>query len=347
MAIHLQNSGFATGAFSANGNISKIFGFHHGFDHFRLMGQFDAPATAVQAEALAWLADQDTAQGVFLYAHTIDPHAPYFPTKRLHSSTGSTPTVELVGTVPFMRRLAKSSDEPDPALVQELVDMYDEEIRVNDQELERLIEDLKGRGLFDRSLIMVVSDHGEEFQDHGSWTHGRTLHQEVLHVPLLIKFPHNWAAGQRVTETVQQIDLLPTVLDYLSLPRPAELPGKSLLCSIQQTGSQGSRPCETDQPRPSFSSVHYHHNHWVGVTLGDWKLILKGTRRLDREAKLFRRDLDPDEQRNLADRYPVRVGYLATLIRAEMNHRPLAANSKPVELDAETRHRLEALGYLN
>lgn len=347
LSHYLAEDGYPTAGFSANGNVSEVFGFHHGFDHFSLMGRFDAPATEVQAEALRWLGDRQGTDSAFLYAHTIDPHAPYVSTQRFYSDTAAGATGDRVGTVPFMRELARSRTEAEPALVQELIDLYDEEIAFNDRQLAALIETLKSQGLYDNALILVASDHGEEFYDHGNWTHGRTLHHEVLQVPLMIKFPGSWGAGSRITDTVQQVDILPTILEYLALPRSRELPGSSLLCSVQQTLSKQDLDCETRQPRPVFSSVHYFNNHWMGVTQGDWKLILRGANRLDREAQLFNRRVDPEERVNLADLNPLRVGYLASLIREEMRNRPIDGASRSVELDEETRQRLEALGYLN
>jgi hypothetical protein len=93
--------------------------------------------------------------------------------------------------------------------------------------------------------------------------------------------------------------------------------------------------------------VHYHNNHWLGVVLDDWKLILRGTERLSRQAKLFHRRRDPEERENTAPLYPVRVGYLTSLIRFELSSQPVEGASRPAELDQETRQRLEALGYLN
>ena len=347
LAAHLQDAGFRTGAFSANGYVSETFGFDHGFDHFALMAGFDAPSGQVQAEALRWLAGQDDASGVFLYIHTIDPHAPYDPADPFRASFADDGIEPDVGTIGFMRALAHEKQPPKPTTIENLIDLYDAEIAANDQQLAEMIEALKSQNLYDSSLIIVVSDHGEEFFDHGSWTHGRTLHREVLNVPLVIKFPNSWGAGGRVRDTVQQIDLLPTLLDYLELSQPDELPGQSLLCAIQQSIADAYLSCGTSEPRPVFASVHYHHNHQVGVVLGDWKLLIRGISGLNRQARLFNRRQDPDELDNLADQYPVRVGYLTTLIRREMQRRPQEVGSEQVELDEETAERLEALGYLN
>jgi arylsulfatase A-like enzyme len=301
------------------------------------MGNFDAPAAQVQASALDWLTDAPSDSRNFLYIHTIDPHTPY----ALSNDD------ERVGSVGFMRQLAESRETPTPVLIAELIDLYDDEIVASDHHFSELLDTLQTRGLYDRSLIVVMSDHGEEFFEHGSWTHGRTLHRESLHVPLLIKFPDRFAAGTRVTETVQQIDLLPTLLDYLEIPPPTGLRGRSLLCSVLRALGGATEKCSTGSPGPIFAGIHYYSSHWQSVVLGDWKLILRGTDRLDREAQLFNRRLDPGERLDVAADHPIRVGYLTALLRREMRGPALAGASRTVELDTETRERLEALGYLN
>ena len=346
LAEYLRQAGFATAGFSANGNISATFGFQHGFDHFELMGRFDAPAVEVRQAAMEWLRLQEPPAASFLYLHTIDPHAPYAPTERFFSDSvrGSD---DPVGTVPFMRRLSRLNQEPQAELVEGLIDLYDREIATGDADLNALIDELDGLGLYDEALIVVLSDHGEEFYDHRNWTHGRTLYQEVVSIPLLIKFPSHWAAGTRVGETAQQIDILPTILDWIDPTVTPALAGTSLLCAVERAAAAATpAACLSQETRSVYASVHYHHNHWVAVTRGDWKLILKSSDRLDRQEQLFHRPTDPTEQRNLAAEHPVLVGYLASLIRAEMSRPPQSGAAQPVELDEETRRRLEALGYL-
>ena len=346
LAVLLQRGGFRTAAFSANGFVSEVFGFHHGFEHFFLTPEYDVPASRLHPEALKWLQDQ-TDQNVFLFIQTIDPHAPYAPPEPFRSQYVPESVASEVGTVSHLTELARAQRQPTLAEVEDLRNLYAGEIAAQDREFSALLEELQIRGLYDASLIIVVSDHGEEFYEHGNWTHGRTLHREVLQVPMVIKFPRGWGAGTQIRHPVQQVDVLPTILETIGVEPPAGLPGHSLLCAIREAAMGVPSNCEVSRSRPIFSSLHYHQNHWLGVIHEDWKLILPGTERLAGDAKLYDLRIDRAELNNLARDYPVRVGHLSTLIRREQRERAVPIAPAQAELDSETAARLEALGYLD
>ena len=138
-----------------------------------------------------------------------------------------------------------------------------------------------------------------------------------------------------------------TLLETLGSPVPPELPGHSLLCAIETADSSTSVDCRSSRVRPLFASVHHHSHHWVGVTLDRWKLVLRGPNRIDRRAQLYDLERDPLELDDVAERHPVRVGYLATLIRSELGQRPDGRESEKIDLDDATAERLRALGYLD
>jgi arylsulfatase A-like enzyme len=216
----LQAKGLATGAAIANAVIySAGTGFEKGFDVYQgLHGAGDRPSDVVPAgpvvdAALQWLDDR-AGRPAFLYVHTMDPHVPYSPPP------------------PFDRRYAPTPDPPEhkaadprfdyrePADRERLTAQYDGEIAYGDQELGRFLRELRGRGLYDDALIVFVADHGEELLDHGQWLHGRTVYDEVVKVPLVVKFPGGRHAGTRVKQQVETLDILPTVLSELGLPVP-------------------------------------------------------------------------------------------------------------------------------
>ncbi len=346
LAERLQQGGYRTAAFSANGFVSEVFGFDNGFEHFYLTPEYDATASQVHDKALRWLADEPE-QSTFLFVQTIDPHAPYSPAEPFRSQYVSETVAPDAGSVAYMNELAKTRRQPELIEIEDLKSLYSAEVASQDHQFATLIEELQTRDLYDPALIVVLSDHGEEFYEHGSWTHGRTLHREVLQVPLIIKFPHGWAAGSRISQPVQQIDLLPTLLEALGLEGAADLPGHSLLCAVEEATSGIPVDCDVNRSRPIFSTLHYHQNHWLGVIHEDWKLILPGTERLVGNARLFDLRVDRAETDNVAALYPVRVGYLSSLIRSELRRRAAFVEPKEVELDAETAERLEALGYLD
>jgi arylsulfatase A-like enzyme len=215
--LHAQ--GFSTGAAIANSVIYLTeSNFDRGFDYFAgLHGDEGRPSKLVDAApvvdtALRWL---DTRRGLpnFLYVHTMDPHVPYAPPAPFDQMFEPHPTPDHPATDP-------RTDYKEPLDRDRMIAQYDGDIAYGDQQFGRFVRELKSRGLYDRSLIVFLGDHGEEFQDHGLWLHGRSLFDELIHIPLIVKFPGQVGAGQRVAQQVQGVDVVPTVLAAMDLPVP-------------------------------------------------------------------------------------------------------------------------------
>ena len=229
LAERLQLHGFSTGAAIANVVIyGKDTHFEQGFDFYQgLHDPRDRPSKTVRAApvvdaALHWL-DQRRGQPQFLFVHTMDPHVPYTPPPPFNQMFEPHPAPGHPGSDP-------RDGTNDPLERQRLIAQYDGEVAYGDRELGRFLDGLKARGLYDQALIVFVSDHGEEFFDHAQWLHGRSVFDEVVHVPLVVKFPGGRHRGQRVAQQVQTLDILPTILAALgfSVPRAPEIEGRAL-----------------------------------------------------------------------------------------------------------------------
>jgi arylsulfatase A-like enzyme len=154
----------------------------------------------------------------------------------------------------------------------------------------------------------VTSDHGEELFEHGGFSHGYSLHQETLHVPLLIKVP-DVTEPLRVKERVSSMDVLPTVLDYLGLPVPEGLDGRSLIPLLR-----AERPEEEPGSRTHYFNVRWDKRCVASAILKwPWKLIHveSNYEGLTEEYLLYRLDRDPKETLNLSDSEPARVQRMA------------------------------------
>ena len=215
----LQARGYATGAAVANSVIYlPAANFQQGFDYFEgLHGEEGRPSKIVEAapvvdRALAWI---DARRGLptFLYVHTMDPHVPYTPPAPFDMQFEPHPTPEHPGQDP-------RTDYKEPADRERLVAQYDGEIAYGDRELGRFLRGLKSRGLYDDALLVFLGDHGEEFLDHGQWLHGRSVFDELVRVPLVLKLPGRRGAGRHIDQQVQVLDVLPTVLESQGLPVP-------------------------------------------------------------------------------------------------------------------------------
>ena len=231
----LQQAGYETRAVVTNPFVSKAFGFERGFDHFELLSL--ATSGRVNQTVLPWLHSRKSQRPFFLYVHTLDPHLPY----------GDKFSESDAYRLQTLCQQGEYWGRTDPKLkgdLQAAIRAYDQEIVANDASFGRLLEALKQRGHYDNTLIVVVSDHGEEFLDHGRVGHNNSLYQELLHVPLIIKFPGSRGAGTRVGNCWQQIDIAPTILASAGLKAPKAMVGKAYW-----PGTEG------DPQRPAYISI--------------------------------------------------------------------------------------------
>jgi arylsulfatase A-like enzyme len=168
----------------------------------------------------------------FLSLNYMDAHDPYAPPPPYRDLfPGRIASFDRSRAAELRRELAKHRRPRDAdAILNHIVSQYDAGIAFMDSELKRLFEGMKQVGLYDNTLIIVTSDHGEAFGEHDDFGHPASVHQELVHVPLLIKYPRSVPseAGQQIEATVSGIDLLPTVLDTVGIPLPANLQGRSL-----------------------------------------------------------------------------------------------------------------------
>ncbi len=230
LAEMLDARGFATAASVSNNVVSAPrTGFEQGFHAL-----FDRkPIAKNTVDAALSLLETLRGRPTFLYVHAMDPHMPYTAPEPWFSRYDPKPTPGVDGKL--LRH--------DPDRVANLaayVARYDGEIAYGDSEFGRFVDALRERGLYDRALIVFLSDHGEEFLDHGDWGHGLTLFEELVRIPLLVKFPKNRHAGRRVAQLVQEVDVLPSVLSELGIAAPGGIVGRALQGPL--TGTSTERP---------------------------------------------------------------------------------------------------------
>jgi arylsulfatase A-like enzyme/predicted Zn-dependent protease len=302
LASLLAGDGYATGAAVTSYVLRDETGISAGFQFFddslevvqdQPLGAQQRSGDAALASALGWL-DGVATRPFLLWLHLFEPHTPYDPPEPFRSAA------------------------PTP---------YDGEIAKADSLVGGLLAELDRRGLYDRSLIVLVSDHGEGLGDHGEMEHGILLYREVLHVPLVVKLPGGGRAGEVATDPAGLVDVLPTVLGALGRPLPAGLAGRDLLATAEPDRRIYS---ETLYPR-----IHLGWSELRSLADGRYHLI-DGP---DPELYDFR--ADPGERINLRD------GERRTFaeMRGELERIPLDLTEAGPASDEE-RQKLQALGYL-
>jgi len=261
----LRDRGYSTAAVVSASLLRKQTGINQGFDFFddEMPANPEEPSAEIgqrdgtESEQIAehWLDTAGTSRA-FLFLHLNEPHKPYAPPERF------------------------SQYSP-----------YDGEIAYADEIVGRLIHYLKTHQLYDRSTIVLLSDHGEGLGDHGEQEHGLFVYDEAIHVPLIIKQESNVGAGRRVGDLVQHVDMVPTILDLVKAPVPGSLRGQSLKPLLEGTGHL--------RERPIYSEALYgrYHFGWSGLTS-----IIDGHRQYIKGADEELYDLTKDrfERENLA-----------------------------------------------
>ena len=236
LAEKLREAGYNTAAFVSHYYLSKDYGFDRGFKKFVM--NIDAPAETMTDLAINWL-KKNRKSSFFLFLHYFDPHTPYNPPlnyARKHYPAG----VRVVqGTTKDVISVIQKwpSDEAKETL-RGLEALYLGEIDFVDSSFSELYKYLQNWNLDTDTILIVVSDHGEEFMDHGLMEHGFTLHEEQLRVPFIIHCPKRFPSHQTIDPKVSLIDVMPTLLDMLHIPIPKSVQGRSLLPLINGSEAQ-------------------------------------------------------------------------------------------------------------
>ncbi len=338
LAGRLDTRGFATGAAIAN---SVIYGaeaaFDRGFDVFAgLHGDDDTRSKLVGADvvvdqALAFIRSR-RGMPTFLYVHTMDPHVPYAPPAPFDRMFEPHPTEAHPARDP-------RTDFREPLDRERMIAQYDGDIAFGDREFGRFLRELRALGLYDDALVVFLADHGEEFLDHGGWLHGRSLFDELIRIPLVVKFPGRRGAGTRVARQVQGIDVVPTVLEAMGVPLASELAGRPLQRAFEAGEAE----------RPALAEISHRGYVAHGVRTGDEKFVRRFSP--DDDELLFDLRRDPGEKRNIAAAHPDRVRLRKAQVEAGMAPNPFryvlqARGPGRFTLRLETRGWLEGIDVI-
>ncbi len=355
----LTAGGYYTAGFPNNVNVSPAFNFGQGFAEYHYLApelffradesaakltlynglrlvrerflarrvdvhNYYQPAEVVTDTAIAWLDSPAAKSGpFFLFLHYMDPHDPYF----VHPFDGE-----------GYARVANPN--PPPGVAEKYLELYDGEIGYLDQHLGRLFADLKRRGLYDKTLIVLTGDHGEEFHEHGGWWHGTTLYDEQIHVPLLLKPPAGGATGRVVDELTTSLDIAPTILRTASLAVPPVMQGHPLPLDGAPAPARESVFSEEDLEGNVLQSVRTSVSKLITANPGN-------PRGLQPE-ELYDVKTDPGEQHSLVAKEPVLLEEMrAALGRSYLEARAHAGAGAQTDVDSVTKDRLRALGYVD
>jgi arylsulfatase A-like enzyme/Flp pilus assembly protein TadD len=304
----LHDRGWPTAGFVSAYVLRAATGMGQGFDTYDSelppssgelsIGQLQRDGDRTLAAAEKWMAGLDASRPFFLFLHLYEPHKPYVAPQRFASYAP-----------------------------------YDGEIAHADEIVGRLFDRLRASGLYDRSTIVLLSDHGEGLGDHGEQEHGLFLYRETTRVPLIVKLPGQRAA-RRVAAPVQHIDLVPTVLDLVGAAKRPELRGRSLAPLLRGTGTL---PDTGIYAEALYSRYHFGWSELYALTDSRYRLI-----RAPRD-QLFDLERDPSESASIAAERPQVRQAMRAALEALIANASIAA---PAAISDEDKQRLTALGYV-
>jgi arylsulfatase A-like enzyme len=274
---------------------------------------------------------------LFLYVHPLDPHAPYD------------------ARPPFSRLPGVQREMQDPQLA-ELLSMYSRDVRAADHFLGRILQDLDSAGALERTVVAFLSDHGEEFGEHGGRGHGRNLYDETLRVPLVVCDPGGVGDARVVRRRASTLDVLPTVVELLKIAPPPGTEGRSLV-PLLESASAGEEYSE----EPVFAHLIAQRVRFrranlsdsvvgdIAVLRGPWQCVVHeyGERRAKRPAELFDLRSDPGQTKDVSLDHPEIAAELAREAGDwfEVRRRDVRPE-QAAPVDPELEEQLRALGYV-
>jgi len=335
LAETLKDNGYGCFGYVGNPNVSPRFGFSQGFDRYELL----TPGVAPEVNRLA-----DEAMGAqggpfFMYLHYMEPHSSY-RAPELYREMFVTPGYSgpITGEHKQLDDIVAGRFRPGRADVNQLEALYDQEIRYFDDMFGELLGSIERHGLADNTIVVFMSDHGEEFLDHGSALHGYTLYQEQLRVPMFIYDPRREGAT-RVDALTRHVDFLSTILDVLGISAATPQQGVSLVPWMEgRETSAASGPVYAQVSLRAVKTVDV-----VSFEKGGWKIIVN--KLPEQTYELYRVNEDPGEQRNLRHDDPAITQLVGDQLMKFEKSLP-RADVQTVDLTDEEVKRLKSLGYI-
>ena len=325
-----QKNGYRTYANTEGAFVDSQYGFDRGFENYDTRRK---TFNETIEQAKAWILNKPEEELYFMFLHTFDIHCPYDPPEKYSSMFQQRPSEDHIDTREKCGNPEYNQMDLTPGQVKYLSDKYDAGIRFADDCLKSFITFLEERNAFKDTILVILSDHGEEFKEHGQIGHERTLYIESLIVPFIIVAPT--LNPKVVLERVSLETVMPTILEMTGISCPP-VQGTSLL---QQMGQSQTEPVE----KPAFSELDRH------VRL---RSVIKGTNHLlvnmdNNKKELYDISKDSREQVNIIDSKPELVSELKTLLRGYLKDVKSRHQPEYINLSPEQKRVLRSLGYIN
>ena len=371
----LANNGYTTGGFTTSPLLSTTYGYQRGFRHFvelvpqeketslrkikggqkllrtplthyvsNLLGQQTRPARVymnaaeVNHSVCQWL---DTVQGPFFaWLHYMDVHWPYHTDDKLDHPKD---IAQLWRDLSHLHEVNWQDASISPIQREYYIELYEQAIRYTDAQIGKLLDHLANSPHAENTVVIVVSDHGEEFLERNHWGHVETnLYDEIVKVPLIISLPDQ-ANGKVIQRQVRTLDIMPTVLDLCACPLPNGVEGVSLTPLWSGAEDQYNGTVAISERWRNIGDI----SHIIAVRTNTFKYIWDINQ--PDQPQLYNLEADPDETRNVYRQFPKKVQEFQAYVDEHLSQAEQTTPDEAVqepELDDEVLDRLRDLGYV-
>lgn len=300
----------------------------------------DKGAALTNQLAQKWLATADNQKPFFLFINYMECHEKYnppHPYDRKFMPDHYSPW-RVLQVSPDKKQILKGSEKRKGEDLEIMTALYDGELCYLDSKIGELLDYLKSQNLLDDTVVIITSDHGDSLGEHNELGHRMVLYEQLLHVPLIIRFPHMFTPGTRVSHLVQLTDLYPTLLEIAGVKAPSDANGFLSLCRVQELAKREFVVAENTAPK-SLKSLEMK-----AVRTERYKLIWKS----DGKNELYDLLHDPLEQKNLIHENPRAAAHLQQYLEKwQRDHQAFQLETREAVFDDELSERLRALGYIN
>jgi len=357
LAEILKAHGYTTAAFVSAFSLDAQFNLTQGFDHYDctydeglrwdMVRQAERRAEATTDAVLAWLGDRARAP-FLLWVHYFDPHFPYDPPGRYVDLYDPDYRGTADGSMGYLEEVWEKRVFPSAEDRRHVIALYDGEVSYLDEHVGRLLDALDETRLAERSVVVVVADHGESLGEHEyDFDHGMYVYDASIRVPLLVRDP-SVAGGRVVDEQVQTLDLAPTILDLVGLPIPERMEGRSLAPLMRGRTPDAEPVVFSEASKPwnvEGESETVFRNEWKAkcARTDGWKFIYTP---FAERWELYDLARDPGETLNLYGSEPARAEQMRRMLQAWATRPRSRLPTLDFTTDPETLERLRSLGYI-
>jgi arylsulfatase A-like enzyme len=340
LAEALLQNGFLTGAWVHNPHLRSFMGFSQGFVEYH---DQEGGIEDINKKFIKWFNGIGKRHKFFVYIHYLDMHDPYRPKPPYDTMYGVYSDfysgIDFNNWDTYQAEVRENKRKLEKKDVDQILAYYDGQLTYVDSQIGRLLEEFKRAGIYDNTLIILTADHGDGFMEHGFIGHSYKPYDELLRVPLIIKFPNSRYKGEVVKSQVRLIDIMPTILGSLGIKTDSKLSGFSLLNYLDDNRNKDKK---IDFPQYAISEHNTRRISFVSIRTERYKYIDYP----DKKDELYDLSADPKEQSNLIDkRRDAAEKFHKTALDVAFERKQ--KDTGKAVLDKKTVEELKALGYID